>query len=176
MRAQNERQFFHLLFYLSMIGKGIDGVLEIVGGTLLFFISPARIHTVVQLFTQHELSKDPKDQIATYLLNSAHVLRKDVTLFAAAYLLWHGLVKAGLVAALLLRRQWAYPAAIAAFTLFLAYQLYRYSHTHSTGLLALSIVDVIVIVLTWVEYQRLQAIRGFAGAHAPQEKQAEEIP
>ena len=83
-------------------------------------------------------------------------------MFAAAYLLWHGVVKVGLVAALLLKRRWAYPAAIIAFFLFLVYQLYRYTHTRSPALLALSIVDVIVITLTWIEYKRLKAIHGFA--------------
>jgi len=40
--------------------------------------------------------------------------------------------------------------------LFLVYQIYRYSHTHSVWLLALSILDLFVIVLTWLEYQRLR--------------------
>ena len=164
MNAQRKPRLLHFLFYLSVIGKGVDGVLEIVGGALLFFVSPDQIHSFVQLLTLHELSEDPNDQIATYLLNSTHHLSQGVTLFAAVYLLWHGVVKVGLVAALLLRRRWAYPTAIVAFLLFLVYQLYRYSHTHSTGLLALSIVDVVVIILTWIEYQRLQAIHGFAKA------------
>jgi len=164
MKARRNPRAFHFLFCLSVIGKGIDGVLEIVGGVVLFFVSAGRLHSVVQILTQHELSEDPDDRIATYLLNSTNHPRKDVTLFAAAYLLWHGVVKVGLVGALLLKRRWAYPAAIVAFSLFLVYQLYRYSHTHSTGLLALSIVDVVIIILTWVEYQRLHAIDGFAGA------------
>ena len=83
-------------------------------------------------------------------------------MFAATYLLWHGIVKIGLVAALLLRRRWAYPWAIVAFTLFLVYQLYRYSHTHAPELLVLSGVDVLVIGLTWLEYKRLEAIHGFS--------------
>jgi uncharacterized membrane protein len=162
MNPQRKSQIIHVLFALSLIGKGIDGVLEIVGGALLSFVSPESIHSVTRILTQHELSEDPRDLIATYLLNSTHHLTKDVTMFAAAYLLWHGVVKVGLVAALLLKRRWAYPAAIIAFFLFLVYQLYRYTHTRSPALLALSIVDVIVITLTWIEYKRLKAIHGFA--------------
>jgi uncharacterized membrane protein len=82
--------------------------------------------------------------------------------FAALYLLWHGVVKLALVAALLRRRRWGYLAGIAAFSLFLAYQMYRYLHTRSPELLALSIVDVFVIALTWLEYRRLRATNGFA--------------
>jgi uncharacterized membrane protein len=151
-----------VFFNLSVIAKGIDGVLEIFGGFLLFFISPDSISAVIKVLTQHELSEDPRDLIATYLLNSTHHLTKGVTMFAALYLLWHGLVKVGLVAALLLKRRWAYPAAIFAFFLFLVYQLYQYTHTYSLALLALSIVDMLVITLTWIEYKRLKAINGFA--------------
>ena len=153
----------HVLFNIGVIAKGIDGMLEIVGGVLLLLVSPNRIYTVIQILTQHELSEDPRDLIATWLRNSTHHLTASVTMFAAAYLLWHGAVKAGLVAALLLRRRWAYPAAIVAFSAFLVYQLYRYTHTHSPALLALSVVDILVIILTWLEYRRLNTVHGFAG-------------
>ena len=162
MNPKRKSQTIHVFFNLSVIAKGIDGALEMVGGVLLFFVSPDRINAVIRVLTQHELSEDPGDLIATYLLNSTHHLTKGVTMFAAAYLLWHGVVKVGLVAALLLKRRWAYPAAIVAFFLFLVYQLYRYTHTHSPALLALSIADVIVIALTWIEYKRLKAMHGFA--------------
>ena len=162
MNTPGKARIIHLLFDLSVIGKGIDGVLETVGGVLLFFVSPTRIHSVTRWLTQHELSEDPQDLIANYLLNSTHHLASGATTFAAAYLLWHGVVKIGLVAALLFKRRWAYPAAIVAFTLFLVYQLYRYAHTRSPELLALSAVDVLVIILTWLEYKRLQSIHGFA--------------
>ena len=162
MDPKRKFQSIHFFFNLSVIAKGIDGALEIVGGILLFFVSPERISAIIRALTQHELSEDPRDLVATYLFNSTHSLTKGVTVFAAVYLLWHGMVKAGLVAGLLLKRRWAYPAAIVAFMLFVVYQLYRYTHTHSSSLLALSIVDVLVIILTWIEYKRLKAIHGFA--------------
>lgn len=153
----------HLLFELGVIGKGVDGILEIVGGALLLAIPPERIHSIVQILTQHELSEDPHDRLAHYLLNSTQDLSTGTTLFAAFYLLWHGAVKMGLVAGLLLKRRLAYPAAIGAFILFVVYQLYRYTHTQSSELLVLSIIDVGVILLTWLEYRRLKAMHGFAG-------------
>lgn len=162
MSPQVKSRITHHLFNISIIAKGFDGVLETIGGVLLFFISPDKIHSIVQRITQHELSKDHKDIVASYLLNSTSHLTKGVTMFAAMYLLWHGIVKIGLVAALLMKRRWAYPSAIAAFSIFLVYQLYRYSHTHAPELIALSILDLIVIILTWFEYKRLQKAHGFA--------------
>jgi uncharacterized membrane protein len=151
----------HLLFDISVITKGIDGVLEIVGGILLFLLSPLQVYSVVRILTQHELSQDPHDLLANYLRNSTQRLSGGAQAFGAMYLLWHGAVKVVLVTALLLKRRWAYPAAILAFLLFLAYQLYRYSHTHSPELLVLSVVDVLVIVLTWLEYKRLLSAHVF---------------
>lgn len=151
----------HDLFDVSVIAKGIDGVLEIAGGVLLLVTSPDRLLSFVRVLTQHELSEDPSDLVARHLLNSAHHLTAGTKTFAAMYLLWHGAVKGGLVAGLLLRKRWAYPAAIIAFILFVIYQLYRYSHTHSLGLIVLSALDVVVIALTWLEYRRLRRLGEF---------------
>ena len=114
------------------------------------------------MLTQHELSEDPNDLLAGYLVHAAQHFSVDAQIFVSVYLLWHGLVKVGLVMALLQKRFWAYPTAILAFTLFLVYQLYRYANTHSNWLLMLSVVDVFVIIFTWFEYKRLRALHGFA--------------
>ena len=164
MKLKLKSKIIQIFFKIGVISKGIDGVLEIAGGFMLLFITPQQIQSLIQALTQHELSEDPKDIIANYLLNSTYHLSPGTKNFAAIYLLWHGLVKAGLVAALLLRKRWAYPVAIIAFFLFLIYQLYRYSHTSSPTLLVLSVVDIFVIILTWLEYRRLRKSNGFASS------------
>jgi uncharacterized membrane protein len=68
------------------------------------------------------------------------------------YLLTHGLVKAALCVLLWMNKLWAYPLAIAVFSAFSVYQVYRYSHTHSTFLLLLTAFDVAIVYLTWEEY------------------------
>ena len=73
--------------------------------------------------------------------------------FYAFYLLSHGVVKLLLVAGLLRDKLWAYPASPVAMTLFIAYQLYRYSYTHGIGLLALTVFDLVVIWLVWHEWR-----------------------
>ena len=155
-------RFIHAFFTISVLSKGVDGALEIVGGALLFSVNQLQIHNIVRILTQHELSEDPHDLVASYLLNSAQHLSADAQVFAGTYLLWHGVIKVALVAALLLKQRWAYPAAILAFLLFLTYQLYRYSHTLAPELLVLSVFDVLVIVLTWLEYKRLRTSHVFA--------------
>ena len=157
MGTRLSNRIVHVLFDVGVIAKGIDGALEIVGGALLFFVTADQLRHVARILTLHELTEDPHDLVATYILHTAQRLTPGAIDFGAIYLLWHGLVKVGLVTALLLRKRWAYPVAIVAFLLFLLYQLSRYAHTHSPALLALSALDVLVILLTWLEYRRLRA-------------------
>lgn len=155
MTARRER-LIHLFFEVGVVGKGIDGVLELAGGLLLIVLSQSQIHGIVRTLTQHELSEDPTDLVARALVRASQSFSPSVQTFGAVYLLVHGVVKVGLVAALLYRRLWAFPTAIGVFLVFLAYQLNRYAHTHAPWLIAVSIADVIVIVLTWLEYARLR--------------------
>ena len=61
-----------------------------------------------------------------------------------------------LIAGLLRERLWYYPIALAAFALFVLYQLYRFDMTGSLWLLVVTAVDVVVIALTWHEFRYLR--------------------
>ncbi len=151
----------HVLFDIGVIGKGIDGLLEIIGGALLFFVKPAQLYQIVVTLTQHELNEDPNDRVVSYLLETFQHLSADTKLFGSIYLLGHGVIKVALVTALLLKFRWAYLAAILAFLLFIVYQLYRYAYTGSPMLVVLSFIDAFVVVITWLEYKRLRAADAF---------------
>lgn len=140
-------------FYLTIWLKGLHAVLEIVGGVALFFTSPEFILRIVALLTQDELASDPNDFIANLLLHVAERISVSSARFAAYYLLSHGVVKLFLVAGLLRNRHWSYPAALAVFGAFILYQIYRFTYTHSLGLVALTIFDLAVMWLIWREYR-----------------------
>ena len=106
-----------------------------------------------------ELSEDPHDFIATHLLHTTNGLTGHAVLFGAVYLLTHGAVKVVLVVALLLNKLWAYPWMIVVLLLFIAYQLYRISFDPTAGLIALTIFDVVIVLLTWREYRVQRRIR-----------------
>ena len=143
----------HRVFAFGIWVKGIDGVLEIVGGFLLLLISSVTLNRWVSVLTQHELVEDPHDVIATMLRSAAAQLSVNTHLFASIYLIAHGLVKVGLVAGLLRGKRWAYPTAIGFLVLFILYQLYQMSYAYSLGLLMLTLFDVVIVALTWYEYQ-----------------------
>ena len=47
-------------------------------------------------------------------------------------------------------------AAIAIFAAFGVYQMYRYFVSPSLAMIALTVLDAVIIVLTWIEYGRLR--------------------
>jgi uncharacterized membrane protein len=80
-------------------------------------------------------------------------------LFVSLYLLSHGLTKVILVVALWMNALWAYPLTIVVFAAFSVYQMYRYSFTHSIVLLLLTIFDIAIIYLTWMEWREQETER-----------------
>jgi uncharacterized membrane protein len=149
-------KFLHESFLVTLVLKGVLSVLEILGGVLLLFVPPTMINHLVSMLTQHELSEDPNDILFSYLVLWSQHFSVSSQMFAAMYLLSHGIVKLFIVASLWKRKLWAYPSGIAFFLIFIAYQIYRYQHTHSMGLIVLTVFDIILIYLTWVEYQQVE--------------------
>lgn len=147
------------LFLAGIWLKGLDGLLELVGGAALLAVSPAFILQVVRLLTQDEIAEDPRDLVANALRHAAARVTFASEHFMAIYLLVHGIVKFGLVWALLRRILVAYPLSIVIFAGFIVYQLYRYTFTHGLALIALSAFDFLVIGLIWLEYRALRARR-----------------
>lgn len=146
--------FLDKIFYVSIILKGLDGILELIGGVLLLLLSPAYISRIVADLTQHELATDPHDFIANFLFSSTQHLNGSVTLFGAFYLISHGLVKVVLVVALLKQKLWAYPWMIGFLLIFIGYQIYKMVTGFSTGLLLLTLFDIFIVWLTLLEYRK----------------------
>jgi uncharacterized membrane protein len=146
---QEER--VHQLFLVSISLKGAHAAIEILGGLMLAVTSTQALRALVERLTQQEFTEG--DFIANHLLAWAQTFSVQAHHFYAFYLISHGLVNLGLVIGLLMGRLWAYPASLVVMTLFIAYQLYRYSYTHGVGLIVLTIFDIIVIGLIWHEYR-----------------------
>jgi uncharacterized membrane protein len=158
------RDLLDRTFEIGIIIKAIDGVAEILGGLLLIVLTPAGINHLIAHVTQHELSTDPHDFVATHLLRFGASLSGAGVGFAAAYLLAHGIVKVGLVVAVLRNQLWAYPALIVVLVLFIVYQLYQLSLRTSGWLIGLTIFDAFIVWLTVREWRRQREKRGMVNA------------
>ncbi len=154
------KNILHRLFDIGVWIKGIDGILEIIGGILFLSVSTATLNTIVIFLTQHELAEDPRDFVANALRHAASHLSANTKLYGGVYLIGTGAVKIFLAAGLLLGRLWTYPAALVFLCTLICYQLYRLSYHYSTGLLILTILDSVIVALIWNEYRRIRHVNG----------------
>ena len=149
------------IFKVSVLLKAANAIAEIVGGTSLLFTG--EITKVVSHMIQREFLEDPRDYVANIAQHYLPYFSDHSQLFAAFYLLSHGVIKIFLAIGLLRNRLWAYPAAIVFFILFILYQVYRYTYTQSSFLILLTVFDLIVVGLTWHEYKIVRRFRPALG-------------
>lgn len=153
MPPANKEKDIRILFRIGIILKGLHAILEIVGGALLLFVTTDLVVFMIKIVTFTELTEDPGDVIANYLRHGAEAFAIGGKTFVALYLLSHGIVRLFLAVALLRNKTWAYPTSLVVFGALIVYQLYRFTHTHSWVLLAISVIDAVVLWLIWHEYQ-----------------------
>ena len=151
------KEHIHLFFVVSLWVKAVDAVIELGGGVAAFFVSKQFLLSAAFWLFKNELAEDPHDLIANAVLHSVHHLSGNFQTFAAMYLLVHGAIKLWLIIGLLRERLWYYPVALVVFVLFIVYQLYRYTLTGSVWMIVLTILDLIVIALTWHEWRFLKS-------------------
>lgn len=154
-----EEEHIHLFFVVSLWAKGLLALSEIISGLAAFFVTKQFLVALAVWVTKHELTEDPHDVVANFFLHSVQSLSIGTQYFAAVYLLVHGVVKFWLIVGLLRQRLGYYPSALVVFGLFIAYQLYRYTFTHSIWLLLITLIDVVVMGLTWHEWGYLRRER-----------------
>lgn len=158
MHSSEKAHLLQRSFKIGILIKGIDGFFEVIGGILLVLINPIRLQKIVFLLTQHELSEDPNDVVANFMLGISRSFSVSSQHFGIVYLLSHGAVKLFLVSMLWRKKLWAYPYAIIFLSLFVNYQIYRYTVNHSIWLLGLVLLDIATIILIWAIYQRDQGL------------------
>ncbi|HEY5152423.1 MAG TPA: DUF2127 domain-containing protein [Candidatus Saccharimonadales bacterium] len=143
-------------YEIGILIKGIDGVLELIGGILVLVLNPHTITGITNFLTQDALQENPHNFIATHIAKAGSHLAAGHNIFAAAFLLTHGLVKVVLVTCLLLNKLWAYPWALVILGLFLVYQVYLLVTGPTFGMAFLSVLDVVIIGLIYREWQKVR--------------------
>ncbi|MCX6724121.1 MAG: DUF2127 domain-containing protein [Candidatus Staskawiczbacteria bacterium] len=150
-------------FELGILIKSFFGIFEILAGIILAISGRLMVNNFIIALTQQEISEDPNDFFANYLINGVNNFSAGSNIFAVAYLVFHGLVNISLAIALLKNKIWAYPWALFGFSAFLIYQTYRYVHNHSVLLLFLTLADALILFIVLLEYKkkRRKALFGY---------------
>ena len=144
----------HETFEISIILKGLHSILEILVGFLILCTTKTSILSFTSFLTASEIKEDPHDFLALYFVKIANNFSISGQYFITIYLLSHGIIKLFVIYGLYKKKMWAYSISIIVFTLFIIYQLYRHTFTHSIWLLLFTIFDSIIILLTIHEWHR----------------------
>jgi len=145
------------VFEGGIILKGIDGLLEFLGGLLALFISPAALHNFVAFITQRQLVENPHDKLANLLIHATSHYSEGGRTFLVVYLWIHASIKLVAVIGLLKNLRWAYPFSLVSLGLLMMYQLYSIFFVHpSIGMILLTIFDAFILWLIWREYGKVR--------------------
>jgi uncharacterized membrane protein len=141
----------HDVFLITVVIKGIDGVIETVLGFLLIFTNT--FSATVFFLTRDAIIDDPDNYFATHLRAFASQSHHAFVI-GGLYLIAHGVLKAFIAGALWRNAPWAYPAAIAFLSLFVFYEVIQIAVSGSIPLMGLALFDIVMIWLVGNEYTR----------------------
>ena len=139
------------LFHIGIVLKGMISIVEVIGGILILTIPTVLLGIVISM-SQDELMEEPGDFIATHSLQLAQQFSVSTATIIGIYLLSRGLIKLGLIAALLKNQLWAYLASLVILSLFILYQIYEFIAGHSIIIATITVFDFFVVYLIWREY------------------------
>jgi len=143
------------LFRLALLVKAVDGAAELLAALVLLVVPGAALSSWIHEIISRDLLGPPDGSLARHFVAGTAEFASGNRTFAVVYLGLHGLVKLGLVGALLARWRPAYPVAVVVLGAFVVYELYRAGQTGSLVLPLLGLVDAAVILLIVREYRLL---------------------
>lgn len=144
------------LFRFSMWWRIVYGIFRTILGCILLRLIDVPFVDILHHISKHELKQDPTDTLF-YFLNTfllAHPFK--VTTFIAAYMIFWGVMDIVLSVCLLRHYLPAFPISIGLIGIFVTYELFRLTHTHSAILLTFIIIDTVIAWLIYREYNKVR--------------------
>lgn len=146
-------QFNHRLFIVTIVAKGMLGVLQLLAAILIYLGALQYLPGFAKWLVQNELAENPNDYIALKILEIAGSAPATGSTFYTTYFVAHGLLHIAVVAALLSGARWANHVAVIVLALFVIYQVYEWMSVGGHMLIVLTAIDLAVIYLTVREHR-----------------------
>ena len=147
-----------VLFRVGMWWRIFYGFLRLILGFVLLRLVGTPLSDIFYRFMAHEIVEDPTDFFIHTINQILQHSPLTVTYFLASYLLFWGVIDVGLSVSLLKHKIWAFPLSIYLIVVFVTYEIYRFTHTHSLVLLGIIILDIGLIWLIRKEYRKLKVL------------------
>jgi uncharacterized membrane protein len=136
----------------AILIKGFDGAVEVLAGLVILITGPARLYRWVIRLTAPELTG--RHPAIHALQHGAARLAEGPHDFVIFYLLVHGLLKLGIVLALLRGGgRWLFPLASLILAGFVLYMGWRLTIRWSDWLLGFALFDLLTLVLVLNEWR-----------------------
>jgi len=145
---QHHRKIITKTFQTGIWLKSFAGFAEIIAGIILAVVGKSFV-----FFIQQEILAKFSGFFIDFLMRASNDFLGELHFFTIIYLFFHGFVNVFMAINLLKGKLWAYPWAIWMFSVFLIYQIYKYVQTHPTWLLLLTIFDILVVIIIFIEYK-----------------------
>ncbi len=146
------KRLLHYAYLAEILIKGIDGAIEALSGMILAVAGPERLYEWAIRFTAPELNGHHPALHA--IRSGATRLAESSHQFVLFYLLVHGTLKLGIVAALLRGGgRWLFPVASLILTGFVAYMSWRLMVHWSGWLLSFALFDLLTLALVLNEWR-----------------------
>ena len=132
------------------------GFFRVIFGFVLLNVVGTLLLDVVSRLMSHELNQDPSDILYRFISSilTSHPLY--VTYFLAVYFIFWGVLDIVLSYNLIKQKMWAFPVSFILISFFILYELIRYTHTHSTILLFIILLDALILWLIQRQYIKLR--------------------
>ncbi|MBP6880243.1 DUF2127 domain-containing protein [Candidatus Saccharibacteria bacterium] len=148
-------RFKNRKFFLVALGvKTFDGLLALIFGITILFISKSQIHQWAEYFVKTQLSNDEGIIVAKYLLQLVSSISLSTQQFAAIYLIGDGAVKLSIAYGILREKIRVYYVGFVFFSSVILFQIYRLAHGHSKLLIIWLAFDLFFMVLLIKDYRK----------------------
>ena len=148
------KSFGHRLYIFSMWWRIGYGFLRVIFGVAILHVVGIPLIEVVKTVMQHELVQDHSDRLYQVVNNALMLHPLYVTYFLSIYFIFWGVLDIVLSYNLLRGRRWAFPASLVCITGFIAYEMVRFTHTHSYILLGVVVIDLLILALIYNESKK----------------------
>jgi uncharacterized membrane protein len=149
---------YEWLFHIGMLIRILYGFARLL---LAFILLPLVGTPLVALFGRAVEKNRHLFDSQDFFLQTAvpfvehHSAAFFVTYFLVSYLVFWGVIDIVLSVSLLKHKLWAFPVSVYLIVLFIIYELFRFTHTHSLVLAYIIIFDSFLIWLIRREYMKL---------------------
>jgi uncharacterized membrane protein len=157
LQRKQDKSFVHRAFWWSLFIKGLDGLLQLIGGIAVLVAEPGTLGRTYRYFSRFLVGHRAHNPEADFIREAATSFHISVPILVSIYLLANAAIKLLLVYGLFKERLWVFPAAFVGFGILFSLEAYRISVHFHWGILILMCISIFVITMVALEYKKVRS-------------------